>query len=107
MFEEVFIDGINSPYSSMNECLKSNLVDDPGQASCQVKDHLDGIIGKEFFRPFGPFQVKLDIASGIIDGEASEVMREDDTLFEGFILGLFEAGGESLSAGEDKGETVL
>ncbi len=54
LFKEVFIDGINSPYGSLNEALKSDLVDDPGEAFSQMENDLDSIIGEEVFRSFGP-----------------------------------------------------
>ena len=55
LFEEIFIDVFNSFYGGLNEGLQSDLVDDPWEAFSQVKDHLDGIIGEEVLRSFGPF----------------------------------------------------
>lgn len=81
LFKEVLIDLFHSFYGGLDEGLKCDLVDDPWEAFSEVEDQLYGIIGKEFFRCFDPFEVKADIVSGIIDGETSEVMGEDDPLF--------------------------
>jgi hypothetical protein len=72
-----------------------------------MKDHLDGIIGEQFFGSFGTFQMKVDIVTGVIDGKASEVMGEGNTLPEGLILGLSDAQGESLGPREDEREPVF
>ena len=79
-----------------NEGLQSNLIDDPGQALCEVEDELSGGFGEEVFGALGAFDVEADIIAGVIDGEPSEGVCETDALSEGFILRLLELEGEFL-----------
>ena len=96
LFEEVLIDFIHLPDSGSDEGLKSDLVDDSGEAFCQVEEELHGGFGEEVFGSFGSFDVEADIVAGILDGKSSESVCETDALSEGFILRLLESEGEFL-----------
>ena len=107
LFEEVFIYGINALDGGPDEGLDRQLIHDPGDTFCQVKDCLDGVIEEEFFGALGPFQMEVDLLTGVFYGKPSEVMGEANTLPEGFILGFSDAQGESLRPGEDEREPVF
>ena len=90
LFEETLINVIDMADGRPDDGLQGNLVDDPGQSFSHLKDELDGLIGKEFLRPFAALHMKTDIVASVVDGKASEAVGVDDTLYEGFILWLFE-----------------
>lgn len=94
VFEEGFVYALNSADGSADECLQSDLIDDSGQALGKVEDDLDGIVSKEFFWSFGALEVEGKVSPGVIEGKASEVVRETDALFEGFVLGRSDASGQ-------------
>ena len=96
LFEETLINGIDVSDGRPDDGLQSDLVDDPGQAFGHVKDQLDGLISEELLRSLAALQMKTDIVSGVLNGKASEAVREDNTLSEGFILGLFKFESEPL-----------
>ena len=39
-----------------------------------MEDALDGAVGEELPRTFGPFEMEAQVSPGIIDGEASELV---------------------------------
>ncbi len=96
LFEEVFIYGLSPVDSGPDDGLECQLIHDPWNALCQMKDQLDGVIDKEFFGSLGTFQMEMDVFASVIYGKSSEVMGEDNTLHEGLILGFSDAQGESL-----------
>jgi hypothetical protein len=107
LLEEVFVYGINALDRGPDEGLDGQLIHDPGDTLCQVKDGLDGVIEEEFFGSFGTLQMVTDILTGVFYGKPPEVMGEDNTLPEGFILRFSDAQGESLGPGEDEREPVF
>lgn len=94
LFEECLVNGLDAADGGADEGLKGDLVDDSGQAPGQMEDGLDGAVGEELGWPLGPFEMEAQVGAGIIDGEAPELVREADALFEGFVLWGSDAGGE-------------
>ena len=69
---------------------------------CSVKDGFNGIVGNKFSRRFSPFEVKVDVVDGIIEGKADQVMGICNTLIQRFVLRRSYSGGEPVRSDKIK-----